>query len=673
MDLFNYIERCNTLLSTVQEAGVSHDKIQELVAQSSFPGFVKYYAYQYLNLPYEQELDVRSDVEAQGYLRQIQGHYWRSPKDRENLNQLLILFCDYYAGTQVAQDAKVWQEQSWLSVVFNLCKSMVNYAVDHPVQTMLFFLMVGAASASAEKRRLPDGSVVVKEDFAPQDTQLFSTTDEEFTESDITEELTQLIEFKMRVDPALGKAKIAELSPKCEDAQKIVAEAVKREHQGHMVRVLANPRLSAIFCSDHIEFDGKKYLGLFREKSQSMYIDLNLTPGQQKATHIHEGMHADDYFRHTGAQCMSGPDSRIAPVHPANSVNIAKWNQAFDKGDARIDEFYTLSKRSDEGQVLNYKERKRLEKYTKALVGGGLVEHRLVSPDSPHYIALREQFSNSSAAERPLMSFELDKKEYKDAELVGIEKFDQDHHVYIVRTVNPAQSLFLQRTRTKLALSGPYAQNSPGTRLGERQAWTLMHLAPYSATIFYPEVIVLREKDIQKCDSTSTKGFSRDQRINIGLFFASPKSSFNKKEAALFFQESIALYASADTIPQSKRGFEKLARLPDWATQARFYLGYIAYFQKDYPTAIKHFSFSARKGVASLDSAYKAADSCFKIQDFVGAQQYAQYGEGIINLHWKATVQDMGLDAATKAKQELKDLTALITNELNGSRKQMRA
>jgi tetratricopeptide (TPR) repeat protein len=703
MQLFQDIQHCEVILREAESQGKTIHEMTKLIADSSVHAFAKYFVYQYLIQAYpEDNHPARKAMrglakrhkknkqklhdEADTVLIQMRNRFMRlSSEHNPSFCQLLDAFAQFYAGTPAALDARSWslqlqENRSWFSssiaLMTDICRIALNYAVDHPFQSAFIFLLALTTPAVAQQKNNGGKVVEVTNDHVANGQPVYlSTTDKEFNAvSDDEKALSELVDLKLRVDPTLDAKTADSIRRKCKATKPIVLKAIKQQHHDHITRVLMNPNFNGIYCHPSLIDKGTHYYGAFSPAIDAIVISVDATDESILGTITHEFIHGDSYYRHISSKCpqLKGGYA-TSPVYPDTHSAIDIWNGAFDRGDQRVREFDELLKKSVSNKILTQAEKKLLQTYKSAVNGIGMVEIISSSTLVSNYQHFSKGWQSKKAGTPLIVDYTSEDRggTYR-LELTSVSDFNNGF-TYSLRATTYEQSLVLQLAETKLALTTSYKNHPPSRMLCEREAWTLQALTPLAADTFYSEAYVLRARDIKQCTESDDSIFAYRRKLNIGLLFAGSSRSINPAEAALAYQQASELANSEEHLAKAKSVFLRLTKLADWSDRAHLMLGHLAYRDKDYSTAVKHYDIAHEKTAISIDSPVRAADSYFQLGNLSKAMKVCEFGFIQLNVHKEEArlgLSELHPDAANQLKL-LMELKGRITNRLNQQRKRV--
>lgn len=527
-------------------------EMTQSVAASKAHAFTKYCIYKYLILSHPQEAapahaamrglmkrrikNKKFQKQAELFLSQIKTEFLLNSSGwAGDFSQLLILFYNYFSGTHSANEAKQWaaslqENRSWLSTacsfMFDACRTVVNYAVQHPVQSTLLVLLSFSVIAAAKQS--PKTNIVEVLDDYDVNTQnnYMSTSDKEF----MSDSLPELINHKLEVHHSVPRGKVAMVAKKCKDLTPVFMKAIEGEHHSHITRVLTDPLFDKIYCFWMAPEDPESYAGEYDH--QNKFITLNLHRSKQEilATINHEAMHADAMLRHTNNKCS--PQSGVSassPVYRVTAHSLKKCNHAFDLGDKRVEEFHSLSLKNPEH--LTTEELRRLKTYNEAAAGVDIVETLHASHDLSLYNEMKAKMKSKVNDKPALINIDFFNKKLVNVEVAELRDVINGRFIYKLRSSSSMQAMFMMGVISKHVLLNAYSNLDKGRLLGEREAWTLQSLPPLTAKTFYPEFYDIRKSDIKRCTTLDITPDVYKQRLKMGFFQGEDKQPLMSTEA----------------------------------------------------------------------------------------------------------------------------------------------
>ncbi len=566
---------------------------------------VKYYAYQYLIQTYPEEAFIsqqslddllahRQKAQAQATFVHIRTEFMkRSQQDNLNFSKLLGLFANYYDNTPEAFEATEWatsliEQRSWFSmsysILYDVCRSTFNFAVEHPVLSVFFLVLASAATAKADQQTTSDKMVEVLDDlpgsFRPN---YISTMDSEFeAHSDQLDEkvVDELLKLKIIVSPSLEKTIAAEIKPKCDELRLIIKTAIlnKQDHHNLFVRIIAQTKVNEIHCMN-TSADYLMY-GRYDRHGQIIQVVVNAIRSDVLSSIIHEALHADAYSRHFNALCPPAKNEfeSLSPVYESTQGNIDEWNRAFDLGDERIAEFYRLWTKISHGEKLTSKEILKCKTYIDACAGVRPIYIIFKGVNKSSYEKYKNTMTTNSDFPGNFYGIQSNGK------IEFVSDFAKEYTARL-RITSLWDTVFMVPPRLKINLmSDVYSMITPAELLGEREAHTFMSLPPLAAKTFYKEVYNFRERDIQKCDPDYLNIPKVNQRLRIGLFYKNPYRTLSQNDANKAFKEANDLASTAysmDAIDEAIERLKKLIKLPNINRSAQLLLDHLIHVKFD--------------------------------------------------------------------------------------------
>lgn len=152
----------------------------------------------------------------------------------------------------------------------------------------------------------------------------------------------------------------------CAMLQNKIVETIEMQEfdNDHMRYVLEQPDFQ-IKCID--KSDSRTSFGFASFNAGSKAINF-YDPVRATHAHIrHEFYHAHNFFSHKNGKCNGTTNiEMISPVYPRTEMEMTKYHEAFDKGDARLDHFIKLMNKNTNGR-LTKKEKELYNKYLEVL------------------------------------------------------------------------------------------------------------------------------------------------------------------------------------------------------------------------------------------------------------------------------------------------------------------
>jgi hypothetical protein len=623
MKLFDDLTECNQLISQFEADGMTHDEIADKIAASGLHPFIKYYAFSYLNagdhIANLKESNALTEKQANDCFIQMRNYYFRlSGSDNQTFSQLLTLYSEYYAGSYYANEAAAWAEslqtQSLLgascSLLLNAFQYAVSYLTENPVKSVLFLLLATAVTASAENEVKNNKIVEVIVDAVPPAQPVFMSATDSSSKSGVdSKEMSDLIALKVKIDPNIGNKATSVFKQKCSRLQSHIKTAMKREHHGHITRVLIEPKLRAIYCSDTPSLyllQGSPSNGLFQFEKGCVNINLDLADEEQIASVSHEMMHADSLYRHVNTRCLT-KQHRLSPSKDTEPESIKKWNAAFDMGDKRIEKFYQLWFNRHKNQALTRYENRQLEEYEQAAKGCGLA-HSFSTQQSHEVYTYLTSVSKDIESRNMLVDTTISDRVIPSVEVVHVSDYKNGQFRLSLAATNPAQSLFINDAEKRIQLAGYYSNLNAALLLGEREAWTFMYMTPNAAQTFYPEVYALRTNEVEQCATHDLKDLS--VHIRVAAFFVDGTSAVEKHDCEALYNAAVDLMRLAPYLEMGEGAIEKLATHSGCA-RANLLYGVINVNRKDYASACKHLILGHQGGYESIATYIDVVGSCF--------------------------------------------------------------
>lgn len=314
----------------------------------------------------------------------------------------------------------------------------------------------------------------------------------EIPSSDMYEDdsVDSLINDRMIRDPSVHPKEL-----RCEKIVSAVKKTIKElpVSAEHILRVLDNNRFS-LFCTTSQGLNR-----MIRDHvNPSAYYDVNsarlYATGSKVSLGLmnHEFLHADTGLRHGRGDCNATDKvASMFPLYPASFKNMAVFQQAFDKGDARVQAYQRLRERNKKGESLTKREQKMLAQNDAA------TQHclRPVIQDS----GPRNMYDSLlTLGYKPGMKGFTLSRDGETREVLNVKRTRQKTIVFM-RQVDPVPAFFTSMQTVNDKLQSSYKHKSWLIKLIERDAFTFQHLSADAIEHFYPEVNALRQRDIKKC------------------------------------------------------------------------------------------------------------------------------------------------------------------------------
>jgi len=516
MNLFKQLDTCNDIFNNQDVMNSSLEKVVSIIDNhAELSPFVKFYAYQYLIKQFNdddnlaatacQKLleqrksdDSRSDT-ANQFLHQIKMRYMRSKSsDDQSFIHLLELFKTYFANTSAAEQAHQWTHDLQIpgyKLFLELILRVPRYALEHPIQTSMLFLLIVVTITQLLKLTKFSYSQTNHE-LDGEDIRLNPPTPED---AEYVANIKSVVEQKTFLDSSLSEVEKANIDAACRETSKRVLEVAQTDHHRHIGRVFVNPNFRGMVCTTGSRMKSLTgmvgTMGFFDRNMNAVVVDVEAYPKKQLIKH--EFLHGDASYRHSNLLCDArSKHDAMSPTYPPTSENLKKFHHAFDQGDQHLKNFAELWAKSTKGERLSSQEKALITRYTRVAKECNYADPFEMEIDKETASKLKK------FGEPPLIfqNFEIHNTHFATIKIENVVNYSGAYIMQYTLT-NPVDLLLYLPNYVEVSLSaGYYQQESPAIRLGEREAYTMERLSPNAAKLIYPEAYDLRAKDIAACD-----------------------------------------------------------------------------------------------------------------------------------------------------------------------------
>ncbi len=298
--------------------------------------------------------------------------------------------------------------------------------------------------------------------------------------------VAKLARSKMQIDPALTAAE-----QKAIDCEVVVSTIDNMAEKNAVAKALATQVMSKpnfkLFCTSYKSIKAKpsSASAFFTLDDDSMHIAADAAC--PSLTH-HEFIHAGWYYAHdkTSSCETDNPYHKILPLKNHDHKSIDAYEKALLLGDARVDQYYELAIRKQQGDKLSAKESSLLNQYNQAAKNclPGLSTFS-VPPE------IEAEFNKQTKLNKPTRLSML------GSEVILIHVYKSNGKTIGMGKVSDAFFNMRGNLDTYRRLLPKFPNKF--VQIAEHDAYAFMGLDLKAIKTFYPEAMAMRDKVMETC------------------------------------------------------------------------------------------------------------------------------------------------------------------------------